>query len=382
MECLRHNSARPSSLEEAKWARPNRTENDPAYTVRALTLPLKPPFPPMEARSERELPPAGGVQYEPKWDGFRCVAFRDGGDVYLQSKAGQPLARYFPEVVEALAALNPDRFVVDGELVVPVEDRLDFDQLLQRIHPAASRVRSLASQFPATYLIFDLIVDQSGDEIWKQPLRERRPLLERFGETCANSERLRLSTATSDAGTMQRWLKRVGGALDGIIAKHLDAPYASGERAAAVKVKRMRTADCVIGGYRLRKEGSTLGSLLLGLYDEQGGFDYVGFTSGMNAAEKRSMLAQLQNLHGPSAFTVRSPGGPSRWNQGKESEWIAVRPTLVLEVEFDHVSNGRFRHGTRPMRFRPDKAPAQCTTEQLQQPRGTSAFTLAAASEA
>lgn len=311
-------------------------------------------------------------------DGFRCIAFRDGADVFLQSKAGQPLARYFPEIVAALAALEPQRFVIDGELVVPVEDRLDFEQLQQRIHPAASRVAMLAGQFPATYLIFDLLVDPEGSQTWNLPLRERRERLERFAAALSSQPRLRLSPATQDPTTMQRWLKAVGGALDGIIAKRLDAAYASGERTAAVKVKRMRTADCVVGGYRLSKDGASVASLLLGLYDEDGGLDYVGFTSGFDAQEKRSLLKRLAELHGTSAFTVRSPGGPSRWNRGKdEAPWFALKPEVVLEVEFDHVSNGRFRHGTKPLRFRPDKDPKQCTIEQLQQPQGASPFTLA-----
>ena len=345
-----------------------------------MALPISPPFAPMEARSERELP-ADGVQYEPKWDGFRCIAFRDGANIALQSKSGQPLARYFPEVVEAVAAIPATQFVIDGELVVPVEDRLDFDQLLQRIHPAASRVKMLATRFPATFLVFDLLVE-GKNEVWKSPLRERRPRLEDFAKRNFQSPAIRLSPATCDAATMQRWLAQVGGALDGIIAKTLDAPYASGERSAVMKVKRLRTADCVIGGYRAAKDGASIGSLLLGLYDKNGGLDYVGFTSGMSAKEKRALLPKLQALHGSNPFTVRSPGGPSRWNAGKESEWFPVQPQLVLEVEFDHVSNGRFRHGTKPLRFRPDKAPAACTMEQLQQPEGNSPFTLSAASSA
>ncbi|MFN2527977.1 MAG: ATP-dependent DNA ligase [Candidatus Baltobacteraceae bacterium] len=345
-----------------------------------MSLPIKPPFPPMEAQSQRELPPPGAVQYEPKWDGFRCVAFRDGDDIYLQSKAGEALARYFPEIVQALRELKPKEFVIDGELVVPVEDRLDFEQLQQRIHPAASRIALLAEQFPATFLVFDILVDANGAETWKLPLRLRRQALETFAPVFSPGGRLQLSPATADGATVKHWLSAVGGALDGIIAKNLDAPYASGERSAAVKVKRMRTADCVIGGYRKSKDGTSIGSLLLGLYDKKGDFDYVGFCSGLSAKEKRSLLGELKTLHGDSAFTLRSPGGPSRWNRGKpESEWFPLQPKLVLEVEFDHVSNGRFRHGTRPLRFRPDKAAAQCTTEQLQQPEGTSPFTLAVA---
>lgn len=335
----------------------------------------------MEALAARELPPPGCVQYEPKWDGFRCVAFRDGGEVYLQSKAGEALGRYFPEIITALQSLRPAKFVIDGELVVPVEDRLDFEQLQQRIHPAASRVTKLAQEYPATFLIFDLLVDADGSEIWKRPLRERRAALELFAAAFEGQDRLRLSPATVDPAKMKRWLGVVGGALDGIIAKQLDEAYASGERTAAVKVKRMRTADCVVGGYRKSKDGRSVASLLLGLYDESGGLDYVGFTSGFSAAEKRSLLEHLEGLASDNAFTVRSPGGPSRWNRGKpESQWYPVSPKLVLEIEFDHVSNGRFRHGTKPLRFRPDKAPNQCTVDQLQQPEGPSPFTLAVVS--
>ncbi len=330
----------------------------------------------MDARLERELP-TGAVQYEPKWDGFRCVAFRDGAQIALQSKSGQPLERYFPEIADALSHLEAAQFVLDGELVVPFKDRLDFDQLLQRIHPAASRVRMLAQTFPATFLVFDILVDENGRALLKEPLRVRREHLEDFARRFFRRKSVRLSPATTDPAVMKRWLKSVGSALDGIIAKDLDARYAGGERTAAVKVKKMRTADCVIGGYRLGKDGRSIGSLLLGLYDESGGFDYVGFTSGMTATEKRHLLKELHDLEGPSAFTVRAPGGASRWNRGKESRWIPLLPKLVIEVEFDHVSGGRFRHGTKPLRFRPDKAPEQCTTHQLQQPRGKSPFTLA-----
>ena len=330
----------------------------------------------MEAQPAAHVP-SGGMQYEPKWDGFRCIAFRDGSDVYLQSKAGQPLSRYFPEIVDALGALDANAFVVDGELVVPVSDRLDFDQLLQRIHPAASRVKMLAQQFPATFLVFDLLVDEAGKEVWREPLHARRRQLEAFAQRFGEQPLLCLSPATRDEDTMQRWFSVVGGALDGIVAKDVNAAYASGERTAAVKVKRMRSADCVVGGYRPSKDGKSIGSLLLGLYDESGGLDYVGFCSGLSAQEKQRVLIQLKQLHGPNPFTVRSPGGPSRWNRGNESQWISLRAELVLEVGFDHVSNGRFRHGTKPLRFRPDKSPSQCTTEQLQQPAGSSPFTLA-----
>jgi len=332
-----------------------------------VTLPIPFDFAPMEARVAAELPSGGGYQFEPKWDGFRALCFRDGDRVELQSKSGQPLARYFPEIVAFARELRPARFVLDGELVVPVDDRLDFDQLLQRIHPAASRVAKLSKEFPSTYLVFDLLVDADGEAVYRLPLARRRPLLEAFARKNFGDEScFRLSPMTGDLETAREWYATVGGALDGIVAKRTDVPYDSGERRAMLKIKRMRTADCVVGGFRPSKDGTSIGALLLGLYDHSGGFDYVGFTSGLSAAEKRTLLPQLERLRGESAFTLRSPGGPSRWSREREREWVPLKPQLVVEVEYDHVSNGRFRHGTRPLRFRPDKAPKQCTTQQLQ----------------
>ncbi len=331
-----------------------------------MKLPIPLDFAPMEAHVAKTLPESGAYQFEPKWDGFRALCFRDGDEVEIQSKSGQPLARYFPEIVAQARALEARRFVLDGELVVPVGDGLDFDQLLQRIHPAASRVAKLAAEFPATYLLFDLLVDARGEPLVERTLAQRRPALEAFAERYVREgSRFRLSPMTGDLETARDWYAAVGGAMDGIVAKRTDLPYASGNRTAMLKIKRMRTADCVVGGYRPSKDGGSIGALLLGLYDESGGFDYVGFTSGLSAAEKQKLLPKLRALEGESAFTVRSPGGPSRWNRGRESEWIALRPELVIEIEYDHVSNGRFRHGTRPLRFRPDKSPRQCTTEQL-----------------
>ncbi|MBV8197651.1 MAG: ATP-dependent DNA ligase [Candidatus Eremiobacteraeota bacterium] len=334
----------------------------------------------MEAQTVSSLPEGSEYQFEPKWDGFRALCFRDGNEVALQSKSGQPLARYFPELVAAALAVRADRFVLDGEIVVPVEDRLDFDQLLQRIHPAASRVALLAKEYPATFVVFDLLLDERGETIYERPLRERRPQLERFAQKLLrDAERFKLSPATTDFATVQKWYASVGGALDGIIAKRLDSPYSSGDRKGMMKIKRLRTADCVVGGYRKSNDGSSLGSLLLGLYTGDGELDYVGFTSGFSAAEKKSLVKRLAAMTAVSSFTGRTPGGPSRWNRGKETAWVPVRPEIVLEVEFDHVSGGRFRHGTRPLRFRPDKAPRQCTLEQLDQPVGASPFTLAVA---
>ncbi len=334
----------------------------------------------MEARSVKSLPAdTGDWLYEPKWDGFRCICLRDGEDVYLQSKAGQPLARYFPEIVAAARALAPERFVIDGELVVAVDDALDFDQLLERIHPAASRVTKLSREHPATYMVFDLLA--LGDmSLAEDELSVRRPRLEEFAAAFADPM-IRLSTATQSHAMVERWYARVGGALDGIIAKRLDRPYLFGSREAMQKVKRLRTADCVVGGFRASTDGGAIGSLLLGLYDEDGDLTYVGFTSGFSAAEKASMLPRFAALRTAVSFTKNPPGGPSRWNRGKDTTWTPVSPEVVLEVEFDHVSGGRFRHGTRPLRFRPDKNPTQCTFEQLHQPKGTSPFTLAVTHE-
>lgn len=331
-----------------------------------LPIPLE--LAPMEARLVETIPREAGYQYEPKWDGFRCLAFCDGDDVRLQSKSGQPLERYFPEVVTRLRELRIDRAVLDGELVVPVGDALAFDDLLQRIHPAASRITKLSQERPATYLLFDTLLDGNGASLLDVPLRDRRTHLERFAARFVPpaDARLRLSPATRDLAIVDGWYARVGGALDGVVAKRLDAPYRAGERDAVVKIKAIRSADCIVGGYRLTDK-ATLGSLLLGLYDKQGRLDYVGFTSGYSATEKRALLERLRPLHADAtaSFDGRAPGGPSRWNRGKSTEWQPLRPELVLEVSFDQVTADRFRHGTRPLRWRPDKAPRTCTLDQI-----------------
>ncbi len=324
----------------------------------------------MEMRAVADVPDGPQWQYEPKWDGFRCLAFRDGREVTLQSKAGQPLGRYFPEIVAALERLPAKRFVLDGELVVPLAGALSFDALQQRIHPAASRVAMLAKKTPAWYLAFDLL-DLDGIDIVERPLSERRAQLERFA-AAFDGATLRLSPATRERKVVDAWFARVGGALDGVIAKRADAPYASGTRDAAVKVKRARTADCVVGGYRLAKgSASQVGSLLLGLYDEAGLLDYIGFCSSFPADEKRALLARLQPHVGEPGFTGGAPGdAPSRWSRDPERDrsYVKLKHDLVLEVAFDQVTGGRIRHGTRPVRWRPDKAPRQCTIEQLATP--------------
>ncbi len=248
----------------------------------------------MEAQTAKSLPEGSGYQFEPKWDGFRALCFKDGDEVALQSKSGQSLARYFPELVAAVQAIRAKRFVIDGEIVVPVDDRLDFDQLLQRIHPAASRVAMLAGKYPATYVVFDMLVDEQTRPVYQTALNERRAALDAFAHKyLTNQPRFKVSPATTDHRVVERWYSSVGGALDGIIAKRTDVPYSSGDRHGMLKIKRLRTADCIVGGFRLANDGSSLGSLLLGLYDDDGALDYVGFTSGFSAAEKKSLLKKL-----------------------------------------------------------------------------------------
>lgn len=325
---------------------------------------------PMEAASREEIPSGEGWQYEPKWDGFRCLAYRESGDVELRSKAGQPLGRYFPEVVAAVRAVKAGRFVLDGEIVIPQGPALSFDDLLQRIHPAASRVEKLAAATPAWLVVFDLLADETGGSLVAAPLRERRRRLEAFAKKYfAKDGALRLSPATTRLGEAKRWYGAVGASLDGLIAKRVDAPYAAGERTAMVKIKPRRTADCVVGGFRYAAKKKEVGSLLLGLYDDAGLLHHVGFCSGLKAAERPALTKKLEALAGGSGFTGKAPGGPSRWSTKRSSEWVPLAPKLVVEVSFDHVTGGRFRHGTSLLRWRPDKKPAQCTMEQLRQKR-------------
>jgi ATP-dependent DNA ligase len=328
---------------------------------------LKWPLAPMESRSVEEIPTGDGWLYEPKWDGFRCIAFRDGEQIYLQSKAGQPLARYFPDIAAAVARLPEQQFVLDGELVVPVNGALSFDELQLRLHPAASRVERLAQAHPAMYIVFDLLGD-NGQVYLQRVLRERRGLLERFARSNFRSAKdLRLSPATTDRQTASEWFKKAGGDLDGIIAKRLDAAYASGERTAVVKVKQIRTADCVVGGFRYARDTRVVGSLLLGLYAEDGLLHHVGFTSAFKASERRALTKRFEALKKPPGFTGNAPGGPSRWSTDRTGEWEPVDPRLVVEVAYDHFTGGRFRHGTKFLRWRPDKDPHQCTMDQVEQ---------------
>lgn len=333
-----------------------------------MGLPIKPPFPPMEALSVDEIPKGAEWQYEPKWDGFRCLAFRDGDEVYLQSKAGQPLARYFPEVVEFLKALKAKQFVLDGELAVPVGEKLSFDDLLLRLHPAESRVRKLAAASPAIYIVFDLLVNDQGKSLVGAPLAERRAALEKFAEKYFSRNRsIFLSPETNDLKVANRWFNNPTETLDGVVAKLRDVPYRSGERTGMQKIKHIRTVDCVVGGFRYGSKSKEVGSLLLGLYDEDGLLHHVGFCSGLKAADKKALTAKLEALRKPPGFTGRAPGGSSRWSTERSGEWEPLDPKLVVEIAYDHFTGGRFRHGTKFLRWRPDKAPKQCMMEQVTQ---------------
>jgi ATP-dependent DNA ligase len=331
-----------------------------------MTLPLKQSYPPMEARSVAQLPSGDNWQYEPKWDGFRCLAFRDGDDVALQSKSGQPLGRYFPELVEALLKLKAKQFVLDGEIVVPVDGQFSFDDLLMRIHPAASRVQKLAKEHPANFIVFDLLVDERGRSIAAASLTERRKKLDAFAKKyLAKNKSIELSPQTRDLKIAKSWLAGAGGDVDGVIAKRLDVPYQSGNRDGMVKIKRLRTVDCVVGGFRYASEGNLIGSMLLGLYDDKGLLHHVGFTSSFKAADKPALTKKLEALIKPPGFTGRAPGGPSRWATERSAEWKPLATKLVIEIQYDHFTGGRFRHGTKFLRWRVDKKPAQCGMEQV-----------------
>jgi len=316
----------------------------------------------MEALLAAELPDGEGWQFEPKWDGFRCLARRDGDEVTLTSKSGKPLARYFPDVAEMLHGLKEKRFLLDGELIIPVGDALSFDALQLRLHPAESRVRKLVAEHPAELVVFDLL-EVGGKSLIDESLSKRREALERF---YARNQvpRLELSPVTRDRKAALAWLKRSGGALDGVIAKRSDLEYRSGERA-MVKVKQQRTADCVVGGFRYADNKKVVGSLLLGLYDDNGLLNHVGFTSAIPAKERTQLTKDLEKLIAPPGFTGNAPGGPSRWNTERTAQWQPLKPELVVEVRYDQITSERFRHGTSIVRWRPDKDPKQCTYEQL-----------------
>jgi ATP-dependent DNA ligase len=333
-----------------------------------MTLPLSTDYAAMEAKLVAKLPEGAQWQYEPKWDGFRCLAFKDDASIALRSKAGQPLERYFPEIVAAVQALPAKRCVLDGELVVPEGDALSFDELLMRIHPAASRVQKLARERPALYIVFDLLVDERGMALVGQPLAQRRTALERFAaRQFEGAPAFRLSRVTSSLAEVDRWFGALGSGLDGAVAKRTDLAYQSGERTGMQKYKRMRSADCVVGGFRYGAKTDVVGSLLLGLFDADGLLHHVGFTSNIPASEREALTRRLEKLAGGPGFTGRAPGGPSRWSTERSGEWQPLQTKLVAEVQYDHFSGGRFRHGTKFLRWRPDKAPAQCTLAQVAQ---------------
>lgn len=320
----------------------------------------------MEAASADALPVGGHWQYEPKWDGFRCIAFRADGEVKLQSKAQKPLTRYFPEIAEALSALKPKQFVLDGELVVPRGGGLSFDDLLQRIHPAESRIRRLAEETPAHYILFDLLVDEKGHALIEQPLHARRERLEDFAKrVLGKAPALHLSPATEDIATAKTWVKKSGNTLDGLIAKRTDLAYRAGQRDGAKKIKFYRSVDCVIGGFRYSTKGPEVASLLLGLYDGEGLLHHVGHCTVSSKLKPKQLTKQLDAMEKAPGFTGNAPGGPSRWATERSAEWQPVRPELVVEVQYDHLTGVRFRHGTKFLRWRPDKSPEQCTLDQI-----------------
>lgn len=314
-----------------------------------MSLPLAPPLLPQLAKSAKALPNGEGWSYEPKWDGFRCVAFVDGDEVYLQSRNGRPLTRYFPEL-----AFPEGRYVLDGEIVLfDADGRQDFDALGQRVHPAASRVKMLAEETPTRYIAFDLLA--SGDEVLLELAQsERRERLSPFISASVD-----LTPSTHHPEEAQPWLQHA----EGVIAKRRDAPYVPGERVGMVKIKRVRTMDCVVTGWRPGKDPETVGSLILALYDDDGRLRGVGHTSGFTAKQKRELVATLR----PYETGERGTGEPSRWSNERDLEWIELRPELVVEVTFDHTSNGRIRHGAKIARWREDKPPPDCTLDQLDQ---------------
>ena len=374
-----------------------------------LNLSIQPPYPPAEAKSVDSLPSESGWLYEPKWDGFRCLAFRQGNEVILQSKAGQPLGRYFPEIVAALLTLPARKFVLDGEIVIRSGAGLDFDALLQRIHPAASRIQRLSQETPSTYMVFDLLVDGQGRSLAAKPLSARRMALQEFAAANIDDKRdsrsskkttmaalkgpgarIMLSPASADFATAEKWMREgAASGWDGVVAKRLDCEYMSGERTGMVKIKRIRTADCVVGGFRWargknsedkaagsksttakttdkKRPTEEVGSLLLGLYNKKGELDHIGFSSSFTREERKKLKPILEPLMGGEGFSGKAPGGPSRWTRdARDTEWFPLKPKLVGEFRYDHFSGGRFRHGTKFLRWRPDKKPEQCTMEQI-----------------
>lgn len=330
-----------------------------------MTLPIHPPYPPMEAKRVDRIPDGDGWQFEPKWDGFRAIIFRDGDDVAIQSKSGTPLARYFPEIVEAIRALKTKQLIVDGEIVISIDGRLSFDDLLLRMHPAESRVRKLAAEAPAHCFAFDLLYWKR--DLTKQPIEKRRELLEKFFDSVPEESAIRLSPATQDRKVAKVWFSEMSSlGLEGVMAKRLGEPYRSGDRDGMVKVKQLKTADCVVGGFRYGEGTKVVGSLLLGLYDGEGRLVHVGHTSSIKKDDRDELTKKLESLRGKNPFEVRVPGGPSRWASERSGDWEPLKPRLVCEVEYDYYSQGRFRHGSKFLRWRPDKKPKQCLMDQVE----------------
>ncbi len=340
-----------------------------------MTLAVRPPVAPMLAKLSRELPRAAGLYYEPKWDGFRCIVFRDGDDVVLGSRNEKPLTRYFPELVEALRREIPDRCVLDGEIVIAGPKGLDFDALSQRIHPAEKRIRQLAESTPASFVAFDLLAHDDRSYL-DTPYAARRGALEKL--LARTRPPVHLTPVTDDPDVAADWFSRFEGAgLDGVVAKDADLAYLPDKRA-MVKVKHERTADCVVGGFRVHKDGHGVGSLLLGLYDTDGVLHHVGVASGFSAARRRELVAELEPYRkdalaghpwaAGATSASRIPGGPNRWNAGKDMTWDALRAEAVCEVSYDHLQEERFRHATTFRRWRPDREAASCTYDQLEAP--------------
>lgn len=335
-----------------------------------MTLPFKPPYPPMEAKRVEKIPRGEGWQYEPKWDGFRVLIFRDGDDVHLQSKSGQPLARYFPEIVEIARSAKDTSYVLDGEIVIVSDGRISFDDLQLRLHPAESRVRKLAAEIPAQVVVFDLLAEglngKAGD-LRGQPLADRRQALERWMENNGVAG-LSLSPATTDPEVATGWQNSLGGiGLDGVMAKRLEMKYRSGERTGMQKIKQFKDADCVIGGVRYKEGSEDVAVVLLGLYDGKV-LRHVGNISSLGAATRAEISDRIRPLAGRGGFDEATLGGPSRWSNMKEShttEPVPVEPQLVVEVTYDYFNQGRFRHGAKFIRWRPDKKPKQCTIDQV-----------------
>ncbi|MET0903913.1 MAG: ATP-dependent DNA ligase [Acidimicrobiales bacterium] len=343
-----------------------------------MDLPVMPPVKPMLAKAVHEVPHEPGLLFEPKWDGFRCIVFRDGDEIELGSRNDRPLTRYFPELVDLLEGALPERCVVDGEIVVVTEGGLDFDALQQRLHPAESRVRMLAEKTPASFVAFDLLALDDKD-LTPEPFSERRRRLEQA--LTGDREQVHLTPITDDPDVAEDWFVRFEGAgFDGVMAKPGDQPYQQDKRV-MTKVKHERTADCVVAGFRWHKDGNGVGSLLLGLFDDDGNLHHVGVASSFSAARRKELVDELATLReraleghpwrewadhqAQAQADGKMPGGISRWNAGKDLTWEPLRPELVAEVRYEHVLSGRFRHGGRLVRFRPDRTPDSCTYAQL-----------------